>query len=44
MEEQAFSLALEALRKGKCITIMDSKTREAKTDLFFPTIFFLLFL
>jgi 3,4-dihydroxy-2-butanone 4-phosphate synthase len=44
MEEQALSAALEALRKGQCIAIMDSKSREAKIDLFFPTISSLLFL
>jgi 3,4-dihydroxy-2-butanone 4-phosphate synthase len=40
MEEQALNVALEALKKGQCIAILDSKSKEAKTDLFFPTIFF----
>jgi 3,4-dihydroxy-2-butanone 4-phosphate synthase len=37
MEEQALSATLETLRKGKCIAILDSKSKEAETDLFFPT-------
>jgi 3,4-dihydroxy-2-butanone 4-phosphate synthase len=44
MEEQALSAALEALRKGQCIAILDSKSREVETDLFFPTTFSFLFL
>jgi 3,4-dihydroxy-2-butanone 4-phosphate synthase len=44
MEEQALSATLEALRKGQCIAILDSKSREAKIDLFFPTTFSPLFL
>ncbi len=37
MEEQALSVALKALRKGQCIAIMDLESREAETNLFFPT-------
>jgi 3,4-dihydroxy-2-butanone 4-phosphate synthase len=44
MKEQALNVGLEALKKGQCIAILDSKYREAKTDLFFPTTFSLLFL
>jgi 3,4-dihydroxy-2-butanone 4-phosphate synthase len=40
MEEQTLSAALEALRKGQCIIIMDSKSKEAKIDLFFLAIYF----
>ncbi|CAK9210027.1 unnamed protein product [Sphagnum jensenii] len=36
MEEQALH-ALKTLRKGKCIAILNSKSKEAKTNLFFPT-------
>ncbi len=38
MEEQALH-ALKTLRKGKCIAILDSKSKEAKTNLFFRTTF-----
>jgi 3,4-dihydroxy-2-butanone 4-phosphate synthase len=44
MEEQALSAALEALRKGQCIAILDLKSKETKTNLFFPTTSSLLFL
>jgi 3,4-dihydroxy-2-butanone 4-phosphate synthase len=37
MEEQALNVALETLRKSKCIAILDSKSKEAETNLFFPT-------
>jgi 3,4-dihydroxy-2-butanone 4-phosphate synthase len=37
MEEKALSAALEALRKGQCIAILDLESREAETNLFFPT-------
>jgi 3,4-dihydroxy-2-butanone 4-phosphate synthase len=40
MEEQALSATLETLRKSKCIAILDSKSKEAETNLFFPTTFF----
>jgi hypothetical protein len=40
MEEQALSAALETLRKNKCNVILDSKSKEAETNLFFPTTFF----
>jgi 3,4-dihydroxy-2-butanone 4-phosphate synthase len=40
MEEQALNAILETLRKGKCIAILDSKSKEVETNLFFPTIFF----
>jgi 3,4-dihydroxy-2-butanone 4-phosphate synthase len=43
MEEQVLSATLKALMKGQCIAILDSKYREAKTNLFFPTTFSLLF-
>jgi 3,4-dihydroxy-2-butanone 4-phosphate synthase len=39
MEEQVLSATLEALRKGQCIAILDSKSKKAKIDLFFPTTF-----
>jgi len=41
MEEQALSAALKALRKGQCIRlrILDLESRDAKTNLFFPTTF-----
>ncbi|CAM6033454.1 unnamed protein product [Sphagnum compactum] len=39
MEEQTFSATLEALRKGQCIAILNSESREVKTNLFFPTSF-----
>jgi 3,4-dihydroxy-2-butanone 4-phosphate synthase len=39
MEEQPLSAALEALRKGQCIVIIYLESREAKTNLFFPTTF-----
>jgi 3,4-dihydroxy-2-butanone 4-phosphate synthase len=39
MEEQALSAALEVLRKGHCIAILDLESREDETNLFFPTIF-----
>ncbi len=35
MEEQTLSVVLEALRKGQCIAILDSKSKEAESDLFF---------
>ncbi|CAM6060518.1 unnamed protein product [Sphagnum tenellum] len=35
MEEQTLSVVLHALRKGRCIAILDSKSREAEIDLFF---------
>jgi len=35
MEEQTLSVVLQALRKGRCIAILDSKSREAKIDLLF---------
>ncbi len=45
MEDQALSVALEAIRKGKCIAILDSKSKEVKIDLFFlATFLFPLFL
>jgi 3,4-dihydroxy-2-butanone 4-phosphate synthase len=44
MEEQALSAALKAMRKGKCLAILDSKSRETNIDLFFPTAFSLPFL
>jgi 3,4-dihydroxy-2-butanone 4-phosphate synthase len=44
MEEQALNAALEVLKKGQCIAILDSKSKEAKTNLFFLTVFSLLFL
>jgi hypothetical protein len=37
MEEKALSVALKTLKKGKCITILDSKSKKAKINLFFPT-------
>jgi 3,4-dihydroxy-2-butanone 4-phosphate synthase len=37
MEEQALSVALETSRKNKCNVILDFKSKEAETDLFFPT-------
>jgi 3,4-dihydroxy-2-butanone 4-phosphate synthase len=37
MEEQALSVALETLRKGKCIAILDLESKEAKINLFSPT-------
>jgi len=40
MEEQALSVAFKTLRKSKRIAILDSKSKEAETDLFFPTTFF----
>jgi 3,4-dihydroxy 2-butanone 4-phosphate synthase len=40
MEEQALSATLEALRKGQCIAIMDLESKEAETNLFFPSAFF----
>ncbi|KAH9555771.1 hypothetical protein CY35_08G133200 [Sphagnum magellanicum] len=40
MEEQALNVALETLRKGKSIAILDLKSKEAETDLFFPTSYF----
>jgi 3,4-dihydroxy-2-butanone 4-phosphate synthase len=44
MEDQALSVAL-AIRKGKCIAILDSKSKEVKIDLFFlATFLFPLFL
>jgi 3,4-dihydroxy-2-butanone 4-phosphate synthase len=39
MEKQTLSAALEALRKGECIAILDSKSREVEIDIFFPTTF-----
>jgi 3,4-dihydroxy-2-butanone 4-phosphate synthase len=36
MEEQALSATLETLKKSKCIVILDSKSKEAETGLFFP--------
>jgi hypothetical protein len=39
------SATLETSRKNKCIAIPDSKSKEAKIDLFFPTTsLFLLYL
>jgi 3,4-dihydroxy-2-butanone 4-phosphate synthase len=40
MEEQALNETLEAMRKGQCIVILDSKSKKAETDLFFPIVFF----
>jgi hypothetical protein len=40
MEEQTFSATLKALRKGQCIAILNSESKELETNLFFPTIFF----
>jgi hypothetical protein len=40
MEEKTFSTTLEAVRKGQCIVVPNSKLREVKTNLFFPTSFF----
>jgi 3,4-dihydroxy-2-butanone 4-phosphate synthase len=37
MEEQALNAALEALRKGQCIPILDLKSSEVKINLLFPT-------
>jgi 3,4-dihydroxy-2-butanone 4-phosphate synthase len=37
MEEQALNATLKTLKKCKCIVILDSKSKEAKSDLFFPT-------
>jgi len=37
MEEQALSATLENLRKSKCIAILDLESKEAETNLFFPT-------
>jgi len=37
MEEQALSATFETLRKIKCIAILYLKTKEAKTNLSFPT-------
>jgi hypothetical protein len=34
MEEQALSVVFKTLRKGKCIAILGSKSKEAKTNLF----------
>jgi 3,4-dihydroxy-2-butanone 4-phosphate synthase len=34
MEEQALSAIFETLRKGKCIAILGSKSKEAETNLF----------
>jgi len=39
MEEQALNETLKALRKGHCIAIIDSESRKAEADLFFPTTF-----
>jgi 3,4-dihydroxy-2-butanone 4-phosphate synthase len=39
MEEQALNVAFEMLREKKCIAILDLKSKEAKTALFFPTTF-----
>jgi hypothetical protein len=36
MEKQTLSETLEAMRKGQCIAILDS--RKVEIDLFFPTI------
>jgi hypothetical protein len=35
MEEQAVSVVLEAMRKGWCIVILDSESREAEINFFF---------
>ncbi len=35
LEEQTLNVVLKALRKGQCIAILDSKSKEAKSDLFF---------
>jgi 3,4-dihydroxy-2-butanone 4-phosphate synthase len=40
MEEQALSVVLEAMKKGQCIAILDSESREVKTNLFFLAVFF----
>jgi hypothetical protein len=40
MEEQTLSAVLEALKKGQCIAILDSKSKEAEIDLFFLAISF----
>ncbi|KAH9555773.1 hypothetical protein CY35_08G133400 [Sphagnum magellanicum] len=40
MEEQVLSVALKTLRKGKCIAILDLESKEAKSNLFFPTSLF----
>ncbi len=37
MEEQALSAIFKILRNNKCIAILDSKSKEVKIDLFFPT-------
>jgi 3,4-dihydroxy-2-butanone 4-phosphate synthase len=39
MEKQTLSATLEALRKGECIAILDSKSRKVEIDIFFPTTF-----
>jgi 3,4-dihydroxy-2-butanone 4-phosphate synthase len=44
MEEQALNVAFETLRKSKCIAILNSKSKEAEIDLFFPTSFSPLYL
>ncbi len=35
LEKQTLNVVLKALRKGQCIAILDSKSKEAKSDLFF---------
>jgi hypothetical protein len=40
MEEQAMSATLETLSQIKCIAILYSKSKEAKTNLLFPTFLF----
>ncbi len=37
MEEKTLSAIMETLRKSKCIAILDSKSKEVETNLFFPT-------
>ncbi len=44
MENQTLSATLEALKKGECIAILDSKSREVEIDIFFPTTFSFIFL
>jgi 3,4-dihydroxy-2-butanone 4-phosphate synthase len=39
MEEQALSATLKAFKKGQCIAILDSESKKAETDLFFPITF-----
>jgi 3,4-dihydroxy-2-butanone 4-phosphate synthase len=42
MDEQDLNATLEAVKKGQCIAILDSKSRKVEIDLFFPTTFLFL--